>query len=69
MRVQDLLLAEDPEKLEAMLQCDSAIKLVVKYMIRSENDLSSEADDYSEAPLLYGYADDKNDGLELGNGG
>lgn len=43
-RVQDLLLAEEPERLEAALQGDKAIKLVVRYTIREQANLSSDSE-------------------------
>lgn len=37
LRVQDLLLAEEPEKLEAMVESNKGIKLVIRFEIRSKD--------------------------------
>ena len=60
LRVQDLLLAEEPERLEAMLQCDKAIRLVVRYTIREEENLSSE----NESEIGVGDREDKHNSLD-----
>lgn len=47
-RVQDLLLAEDPVRLEATLASNKTIKLVVRYDIRERDSYDISADCLSE---------------------
>ena len=57
-RVQDLLLAEEPERLEAALSGNKQIKLVVRYAIRSES--ASHSKDRDDGDLMSSQSNSEN---------